>query len=299
MTLNELKMKNNIKILKNTTLALTVALLSACSFTEECDYTGNVNVLIDYEEFWKDMPKPEDFNIVFNSKKRDNDKRILKGDTTYTDMPSVGTDIWVYNKPEGVEFKNGDREVHLPTHFDGNTRYTQEAPMIAVYRGHVNVPIEDTERHIVSPRPVVKEIDMNITIDREGDVGEVAGVEAYLSGINTGYDLEKDEPIHSKGTVKFGLSKVVDSKKTHYRHRFFVFGVNTPKEGYERIPKKLLVSIRFKNGDVRTREIDISEQLDKLNTSRFECHVNVRITALSLDLTLVKWGQGAWGEVVL
>lgn len=278
--------------------AFALSTLSSCSFSDTCGYTGNINILMDYEEYWKGMEKPDEYKIVFKTKSSTDNEKLL-GDTTYTDMPSVNTDILVYNKPQGVEFTDNDREVHLPTHFDGNVRYTEEAPMITVYHGNTTVPIEETVRHIVSPKPIVKEIDLTIHVEKDGDVDEVVGISSYLSGINTAYDLHKNEPIHSKGTVKIGLSRVQGISQEQYRHKFYVFGVNTPKEGVEHVAKKLLISVKFKDGSVKTKEIDISEQLDLLNTDRFKCEVRVRITALSVDLTLIRWGQGSWGNAVL
>lgn len=88
---------------------LSVLLVTSCRFSEECNYTGSVEITSDWESLWGNLQKPDSLIALFY---RDGDipiKKRLFGsstDTLYTGIPSGNTDMVVYNQPDGVQSRD-------------------------------------------------------------------------------------------------------------------------------------------------------------------------------------------------
>lgn len=285
-------------IKKKTIVALLCCLgLVSCRFSEECDYVGNVDVQMDWESLWGDLEKPDALTALFYNGNKTVHRRELLGDTLYRNVPAGDTQVVIYNQPSQVEAKGLESltgaEVHLPTFFQGNVRAVSEAPMICAVQNNVNVPIEGTARIIASPLPIVKQLVFTVNVIRQGVMAELASCQASLSGISTGYSLYREEPLESKATVFFSLGR---GKEDSFNHRFFVLGVNPNQE---KIPNKLWVKVLLADGEARSAEVDLTEQLNQFTENIFHCHVDIIISSLSTEIEITDWQQGAWGQIII
>lgn len=278
-------------------LALT---LGSCKFSEECDYTGSVELVMDWDSLWGDLQKPESLQALFYRNGESPIQKELLGDTVYNDIPSGDTELITYNHPANVQGKGfeilNNTELHLPTYFIGNVRAVNECPMLCSVTNFFTTPIDGTVRQPVAPLPIVKQLSFTVNVIKEGVTGEVVDCNASLSGVATGYSLGKKEPIRSKATVFFPLKR---GKDDSFSHNFFVLGVNPDARNVESIPKKLTVAIALNDGETKSAELDLTDQLNEFTSNIFKCAVYIRISALTTDIGITSWEEGAWDHIVI
>lgn len=291
------------KLIQYIAILCIVMSMSSCRFSEECNYTGNVELIMDWESMWGDLLKPDSLTTLFYHNDRLSALRTLLGDTVYESIPSGETEMIIYNRAKGTEsigldiFQNG--ELHLPTYFEGNIRAVNECPMICAFNTHLLVPIEDVVQQTVTPLPVVKQMVFIVHVVKDGVTGNVQECRASVSGIATGYSLSRQEAIRSKATVFFPLERDMKEEEEDYKHSFFVLGVNPAKDGEEDIAKKLSVTVTLDDGEVKSEDVDITAELDRFTSNVFKCEVTVKITSVSTNVEIASWEQGTWDQIVI
>ena len=292
-----------IKIKSYTAFLFILLTMSSCQFSEDCNYAGNVQLIMDWESMWGNLLKPDSLTALFYRNGNLNTKNTLLGDTIYENIPSGETEMIIYNQAEGTTstgldiYTNG--ELHLPTYFEGNIRAVNDCPMICGFNSCLNVPIESTVKQLVTPLPIVKQMIFIVHIIREGVTGNITSCEASLSGIATGYSLSRQEAIRSKATVFFPLERDTKEEEEDYKHSLFVLGVNPAKDGEESISKKLSVTVALDDGEVKSEDVDITAELENFTANVFKCEVNVKITSLSTTVEIASWKQGVWNQIII
>lgn len=295
-----------MKPIRNILLSGIILMMSSCQFSEDCNYTGKVDLTMDWESLWGDIQKPESLNVLFYRADRPSAQRVLLGDTIYENIPSGETEMVIINQPAGAEcsvlesFTNS--EIYLPTYFEGNIRTVNECPMICAFNNHFTVPIEGTVQQTVTPIPIIKQIFFVVHVVREGKTGNIASCRASLSGIPTTYSLSRQEALRNKATVFFPLEKHEtddEDEGDEFRHHFYVLGTNPSTAGQETIPKKLTITVLLDDGEVKSDEVDLSAELDAFDTNIFKCEVTVTITAASTNVEISSWEQGIWGQITI
>lgn len=293
-----------MKQIRNILFSGIILMMSSCQFSEDCNYTGNVQLTMDWESLWGDIQKPESLNVLFYRADRPSAQRVLLGDTIYESIPSGETEMIIVNQPAGADYSGlesfTNSEIYLPTYFEGNVRAVNECPMICAFNSHLTVPIEDLVQETVTPLPIIKQMYFIVHVIKEGVTGNVSSCKASLSGIPTAYSLSRKEAIRSKATVYFPLEKnESEDEEEEYRHSFYVLGVNPTKAGEESISKKISVTVTLDDGEVKSEEVDITPLLDAFTSNVFKCEVTVKITAVSANVEISSWEQGIWGQIII
>ena len=283
-------------------LIVTAVFITSCEFSEECNYTGSVELSLDWESLWGNLQKPDSLSVFFYREGTFSAGKGLLGNTTdtlYNNIPSGNSNMVIFNHPQEIESHSlvelSDAELRLPTYFEGNIRPVRECPMICQMSNDILVPIEGTAKQGVSPLPIVKQMVFTVNVIREGITGELTACNASLSGISTGYSFSNNMATRTKSTVFFPLEKKkeIDS----FTHSFFVLGVNPDKEGEEDITKKLSITVTLSDGEVKSTDFDLSDQLNSFNSNIFKCEVDVTVTSLSATIAIVGWQQGTWQSI--
>ena len=291
------------KLIQHIAILCIVMSMSSCRFSEECNYTGNVELIMDWESMWGGLLKPDSLTTLFYHNDRLSAQRTLLGDTIYQNIPSGETEMLIYNRAKGTESigldNYQDGELHLPTYFEGNIRAVNECPMVCAFNTHLLVPIEDIVQQTVTPLPVVKQMVFIVHVVKDGVTGNVQECRASISGIATGYSLSRQEAIRSKATVFFPLERDMKEEEEDYKHSFFVLGVNPAKDGEEDIAKKLSVTVTLDDGEVKSEDVDITAELDRFTSNVFKCEVTVKITSVSTNVEIASWEQGTWDQIVI
>lgn len=280
---------------------LCILTVTSCQFSEECNYTGSVEVTMDWDSLWGNLQKPDSLTALFYREGEFPVKKGLVGDTTYLGIPAGDTDLLTFNLPSNIEFRESgssrDTELHLPTYFEGNTRAVGECPMICSASGTFLVPIDATVKQLVAPLPIVKQLIFIVNVVKlGGDMGELSTANASLSGISTGYSLYRREPIRTKATIFFPLER---GEKDTFTHCFFVLGVNPNTPNQEPIPNKLTVTVLLDDGESKAVDIDLTKQLDQFTSNIFKCEIDIEISALSVGISITDWEQGTWGQITI
>ena len=293
-----------MKPIRNILFSGIILMMSGCQFSEDCNYTGRVQLIMDWESLWGDIRKPEAMDVLFYRQELPSAQRVLFGDTIYENIPSGETEMITVNRPAGVESVGlesfNSSELYLPTYFEGNVRAVNECPMICAFNSRLVVPIEGLVQETVTPLPVVKQMYFIVHVIKEGTTGNVSSCKASLSGISTGYSLSRKEALRGKATVFFSLEKrESEDGEEEYRHSFYVLGVNPSKAGEETIPKKVSVTVTLDDGEVKSEDIDITPELDAFDSNVFKCELTVRITAVSTNVEISSWEQGIWGQIII
>lgn len=293
-----------IKLKSYTAFFLILFTMASCRFSEECNYTGSVELSLDWESLWGNLQKPDSLTVLFYRDGKSPVRKELYGhttDTIYNSIPSGSTNLIIFNKPDGVQShilsELSNAELRLPTYFEGNIRAIEECPMICEVNNDITVPVSDVIQQSISPLPIVKQLTFVVNVIREGVTGEPTTCNASLSGIPTGYSLSRCEATRSKATVFFPLSKKAGSDT--FSHSFFVLGVNPDKSGIESISKKLSIAITLNDGEARSADFELTDSFNEFTSNIYKCEVNVTITALSTDITIVGWEQGTWHNIVI
>ena len=279
--------------------------MASCRFSEECNYTGSVELSLDWGSLWGNLKKPDSLTVLFYRDGKSPVRKDLYGhttDTIYNNIPSGSTNLIIFNKPATVQSHTlselDNSELRLPTYFEGNIKAVSECPMICEVNDDIIVPIEDVIQHSISPFPIVKQLTFVVNVIREGVTGELSTCKASLSGIPTGYSLSRREATQTKATVFFSLSKDEGDSES-FSHSFFVLGVNPDQPDQKSIPKKLSISVALDDGEVKEADFDLTELLNEFSSNIFHCEVSVKITALSAEVTLVDWEQGTWTQATI
>lgn len=292
------------KLISHIAILCILMMMSGCRFSEDCNYTGNVHIMMDWESLWGDIKKPDTLTALFYRGDKVSAQRMLLGDTIYENIPSGESHLIAINQPVSTDFVRLDflpeAEIHLPTYFEGNIRAVNECPMICTFNGNLTIPIEGTVQQTVSPLPIVKQMYFIVHVIKEGVTGNVSSCKASLSGIPTAYSLSRKEAMRSKATVYFPLEKSESEEEgEEYRHSFYVLGVNPTKDGVESISKKISVTVILDDGEVKSEEVDITSELDAFTSNVFKCEVTVKITAVSTNVEISSWEQGTWDQIVI
>ena len=53
------------KLIQHIAILCIVMSMSSCRFSEECNYTGNVELIMDWESMWGDLLKPDSLTTLF------------------------------------------------------------------------------------------------------------------------------------------------------------------------------------------------------------------------------------------
>lgn len=294
-----------IKLKSYTAFFFIILTMASCQFSENCDYTGDVQLTMDWESLWGNLQKPDSLNVLFYKNAKSPLRKNFYGyttDTIYNNIPSGNTNMIIFNKPEDVQLHNpselSNAELRLPTYFEGNIKAVNECPMICEVNSDILVPIESMIQQSISPLPIVKQLIFVVNVIREGVTGELANCNASLSGIPTGYSLSRGEATETKATVFFSLPKDKGDLDS-FSHSFFVLGINRDQPDRESTPKKLSLSISLDDGEIKNAEFDLTEQLNEFTSNIFKCEVTVRITAMSTTIEIISWEQGVWNQIII
>lgn len=285
---------------------LTIALLcialstSSCRFSEECYYTGSVDIMMDWDALWGNIIKPDTLTVLFYKDNQPPVKKQLVGDTIYSNIPAGPTELFLFNQPNDIRCKSieslNNAELQLSTYFEGNIRAAKECPMICTFPSSLLVPIDKVVQQQVSPMPIVKELDFTVNVIRNGVMGNLKSCNATLSGIATRYSLQLKETIRSKATVYFSLEK---GNEDVFKHNFYVLGVNPDNENDEKIEKVLSVTVVLDDGETRSIDVNLSEQLNQFSSNVFKCTIDITISSLSTDVNIKNWEQGVWDQIII
>lgn len=280
---------------------LGTLIMSGCvqfSFEDDCTYSGNLQLRLEWDEFWGKLAHPSSLQGIFYLPSASPRVESISGDALIKDLPSGSISMLFYNRLPGVDYRDLEvrekGEIYLPTRFEGNIRYVDSAPLLCSYAGDVTIPIDATVHKIINPKPLGQQIIFSVYLTKD-DAAMVRQLDADLSGVSTGYSLAKNEAIRSKANIRFPL-KEVNTQPLLYSNQVHVLGVNPPRPGEEPIAKKLALRLMLESGQEMATELDLTGQLDRFTGRVCHCTLALRIVSTSLFVEISGWEEGDWKD---
>lgn len=272
------------------TCLLVALAVTGCDFSEECSYTGNAEILADWDTLWEYIDETNALTAVF-----------YKGDGTSVSYPvergvacqrvsSGGTRLLVYNAAEGVEVKetaDGYPELQQATFYNGDVLAVGECPMVCAGTAELTVPVDGTVYQLVNLAPVVKRLNFKVNVSNAQSLGGVASVIASFGGVATGYSMNERIPTGASATVFFPLEQSGVQSEV-FSHELNVFGVSADGTG------QLAVEVKYKNGSSKVYNLNLKATLNKFTKDVFLCEVELRASETATNASVTKWTQESW-----
>lgn len=290
-----------MKQIKNATYPLLCAglFLSGCNFSEECHYTGNVNVTTDWSQLIpKDsIPMTEaSFYVATGGVQR----YEISKDTLLTGVSAGEQTALLVSRAAGVQFTGmesaGTAQAQLPTYTEEGITYTVQAPLLYADCQRLKVePFETTTCRFV-PTPCIRQVNFTFHIIREADAGEPLVLDGRLSGLDSRFNLAAHEAAGGRATLKFSTMKVaVDDFKQTIR----VFGFCQTKKVPQFPTNLLTLRVQLSDGYQHEATIPMDKLLASVTAPVINCKIDVFISSLGASLVVSGWEVGNWGEIEL
>lgn len=251
---------------------LSLLAMSGCSFSEECSYVGDVEVLLDWDALWKHLPPTSELTAVFYGSQGVAAEQEIKRGSPLSAIPSGEACLLVYNPAEGIELKETGGpypELRQATYYNGTDLAVRECPMICVGTGELTVPVGETLYQLINPLPVVRQLTFTVTVLQRSGAEAPVSAEASLGGVYTGYSIVDRSPIGSSARVFFPLTRGKDGKLSR---SLYVLGLN-PDGG-----QLLNLSVPSAAGEIKVENLDLNKSFKSFTADRLLCEIKVDAT---------------------
>lgn len=283
-------MKKRIKI--TCIILCGLLLLHSCSmidFSEDCTYTGNVEVRFDWSNLLEGDKVPEWMDTKFYNPLPVR-SFILSGDTLLTGIPAERLEVTAFNHIEGLDYTGLENiqtaKAQLPlTEKDGKL-YTVQAPLLYAAKTDIQVQAYTSTICELIPKSCIRQVFVDFIIVNEGFDSEVESISGELSGVATRYSFTEMEAIRSEAILSFTSRKIRDN---NYLAELRVFGVNPNEEGFAEIPKDLKLSVSMEDKRVFSEHFSLTEIFKDFRSASMYLTLEIRLTAMGMKISITDW----------
>lgn len=265
-----------------------ICLCSCTEFSENCRYTGAVDLSIDRSNL---SPETKHMKALFYCDGNPALNFTLYGDTVLSSINAGKNNVLLINDISEVSFDNlNDKEsaqISLKTLTKGEKVYVNSAPLIFTDKKDIDVLPFDTVKLHLSPISTEKKINFKFLIN--GDTN-VTSISAELSGIQTKYSLASMCPLTSEAIILFDGIK---NQENDFSQSIYTLGLNT-KSG---IKKVLSLSLNLSDRMKLSQNIDLTEKLDNSEGSVIDCTIMISINNSKLETIIQDWTTHDWGTI--
>jgi len=267
-----------------------ICLCSCSEFSENCHYTGVVDLSIDKANINYDTKNMKalfycDGNPALNF--------TVHGDTVLSSINAGKNNVLLINDLSGVSFENLDKkddaQISLKTFTKGEKVYVNSSPLIFTDRKDIDVAPFDTVKVTLKPVEPEKKINLDFQIKGEGRVVQLT---SELSGIQTKYSLSSMSALPSEAILPF------DAIMTGYNifsKSVCTLGINQ-KTGIKKI---LSIELNLSDGITLSHDIDLTERLDNSAGAIIDCSIILTIKDSDFNVIIQDWTSRDWGTINL
>ena len=282
-------MKKRIKI--TCIILCGLLLLHSCSmidFSEDCTYTGNVEVRFDWSNLLEGDKVPEWMDTKFYNPLPVR-SFILSGDTLLTGIPVERLEVTAFNHIEGLDYTGLENiqtaKVQLPVSEKDGKLYTVQAPLLYAAKTDIQVqPYTSTLCELI-PKSCIHQVFVNFIVINDG-FSEVESISGELSGVATGYSFAEMEAIRSSAILPFTSRKITDN---NYLGELRVFGMNPNEEGFAEIPKDLKLSVCMEDKRIFSESFSLTEVFKDFRSASMYLTLEIRLTAIGMKISITDW----------
>jgi hypothetical protein len=265
-----------------------ICLCGCAEFSENCHYTGVVDLSIDKSNL---SPETKKMKAVFYCDGNPTLIFDLHGDTVLSSINAGKNNILLINDVSEVSFDNLNNkesaQISLKTLTKGKKVYVNSAPLIFTDKKNIDVLPFDTVK--VRFIPILSEKKINFKFQINGDVN-VSSLSAELSGIQTKYSLSSMSAISSEAILPFDG---IMSKENNFSKSIFTLGINK-KTG---IKKLLSIKLNMSDQMNLNQNIDLTDKLDNSDGAVIDCTIIISINKTQLYTTIQDWTTHDWGAI--
>ncbi len=267
-------------------------LLHSCSmidFSEDCTYTGDVEVRFDWSNLPEGDKQPEWMDTRFYGQSTPLLNYKLSGDTLLTGIPAERFEVTAFNPIKGLDYTGFENiqtaKVQLPVSEKDGKLYTVQAPLLYAAKTDIQVqPYTSTLCELI-PKSCIHQVFVNFIIINDG-FSEVESISGELSGVATGYSFAEMEAIRSSAILPFTSRKITDN---NYLGELRVFGMNPNEEGFAEIPKDLKLSVCMEDKRIFSESFSLTEVFKDFRSASMYLTLEIRLTAMGMKISITDW----------
>lgn len=265
-----------------------ICMCSCSEFSENCHYTGFVDLSIDKANLNSDT---KNMKAVFYCDGNPALNFTVHGDTVLSSINAGKNNVLLINDLSGVSLENLDKkddaEISLTTYTKGKKVYVTSAPLIYTDKKDIEVlPFDTVKLHFT---PISSERKINFNFQINGDAN-VSSLSAELSGIQTKYSLSSMSAISSDAILPFDG---IMSKENNFSKSIFTLGINK-KTGIKKI---LSIKLNMSDQMNLNQNIDLTDKLDNSDGAVIDCTIIISINNTQLYTIIQNWTTHDWGSI--
>ena len=265
-----------------------MCLCSCAEFSENCHYTGVVDLSIDKSNLSSDTKK---MKAVFYCDGNQALNFTVNGDTVLSSINAGKNNVLLINDVSEVSLENlsskESAQLSLKTFTKGEKVYVTSAPLIFTDKKDIDVlPFDTVKLHLT---PISSEKKINFKFQIEGEAN-VSALSAELSGIQTKYSLSTMCPITSEAIIPFDGIKDKDSD---FSQSICTIGLNQ-KTGVKKI---LTMTMNLSDQINLSQNIDLTDKIDNSEGAVIECTILITINKTQLNTIIQDWTTHDWGTI--
>jgi len=288
-------MKKTVKILFSTVLCLS--LVSGCSmidFSEDCSYTGDVEVIFDWERLLDGDQKPGLMQTVFYPGNSALSSFMLAGDTLLKGLAATRHDVLSYNHPAGITFHETDcpctAYATAGTYTKDGKSYVTNVPALYAAKTDIVIPAFEGTRCVLTPQPCFQQVFISFVIIRSNVDAEVESLSGELGGVATMYSLGDMAAMQSEASLSFeGKQTAEDNYHTALR----VLGMSPAAS------KGLDVHLLLDNGDNYRQSLDLTGVFENFTAPAIYLTIEIYLSHAGITLSIADWYTGEGGNIEL
>lgn len=289
-----------IRILFSVISCMLLASCSLIDFSEDCTYTGNVEVKFD----WSNLPEgdkvPQLMDTRFYGKSIPHFGYLLRGDTLLRGIAAGRYEVTVYNRSEGLEYTGLENietaKAQLPVSEQNGNLYTLQAPLLYAANTDIQVLADQTGSCLLYPKSCTRQVFINFILIKEGFDSDVESISGELSGVATGYSFSQKEAVRSSAILPFTSRKITDN---NFLAELRVFGMNPNEEGLSEIAKDLELSVSMADKRIFSEHFSLTEIFKDFRSASMYLTLEIRLTAMGMSISITDWHTVDWGEIEL
>lgn len=279
-----------IRILFSVISCMLLASCSLIDFSEDCTYTGNVEVKFDWTNLLEGDKVPQLMDTRFYANSLSHLGYLLSGDTLLREVAAGRYEVTAYNNTEGLEYTGLENietaKAQLPVTEKEGKLYTLQAPLLYAAKTDIQVLADQTNSCILYPKSCIRQIFINFILIREGFDSDVENISGELSGVATGYSFYQKEAIRSSAILPFKSKKITDN---NFLAELRVFGVNPNEEGFAEIPKDLKLSVSMADKRIFSEHFSLTEIFKDFRSASMYLTLEIRLTAIGMKISITDW----------
>lgn len=285
-------------------LLLTFSGLTSCIDRELCYYhdhphAGYVKPVFNWtEDEWLVSEMPAKMGFMFMGV----DGSIASHDTIGVYKMLTGDYSFItYSIDSKVKFKGEDIS-SLEAYTDVLGGFTTEPGVIFQQTSSCSVFPDDTTLVTVSPKSLVKGINLTVNVEGLDDPSHVTSINCFLGGCATGVNLSTGIKKMIPATIPFSMRREVAGKAT-FLARTTTFGPVVDDNG-----QRLTIDLNLYSGGTISFPVELSEYWLKAEAEGvkvIDCSITVKIKKLGIstddtegDVNIDDWGPGVWDTLL-